>query len=62
MINLEFDMKHFRLGRDEVTCEERDAIQILEQERGRWEHDEYERREQERQMETAVGQIRQRGR
>lgn len=50
-LELEFDARHFRIDWADITCEERDAIKILETERGRWDRESAKRVEQERELE-----------
>ena len=54
VLDLEFDLKHFRMSRDEVSCEERDALKTLEHERGKWEQEESRRMMEEREIESKV--------
>ena len=47
VLEVEFDLKHGLAHMDLVTCEERDALRALEQERARWEHEEHKRMREE---------------
>lgn len=46
-LELEFDTKHFRVDWADVTAEEVQALKILEQERGKWQAEDQERRREE---------------
>ena len=47
VLELDFDLKHFKLTLSDITVEERDALSILEQERSKWDKEESDRRRDE---------------
>jgi len=54
---LEFDLKHSLADTGLITCEERDALKILEQERGKWEAEDMQERERERAQDRLMAQV-----
>ncbi len=54
VLDLEFDLQHFRVETNAVTCEERDALRILEQERRVWEREDMKRREEQRGVDERI--------
>lgn len=50
LLDLEFDIKNFGVGWDEITCEEVRGLQILQDERHKWGKELEKRDEDERRM------------
>lgn len=54
ILDLEFSIEHFKLGWEDVTAEEVKALQILTEERSKYQQEQREKEEQERQHQAAL--------
>lgn len=62
VLDLDFDTQRFKIGWDDVTCEEASALKILVQERNKWEREDADKKREEAELDRRMHDMQQRRR